>query len=141
MLMGWFVAPAARAAGPAAGPFMQALLKRKLTTTLITSGVVTVGAGIWLFAIRLPNMSRWQDWALAIGASAALVALVIGIGWQRPTAGKVQALGAQIASAGSPLTPEQGAEMGRLQAKLSRFGSTLSYLLALALAGMALGGG
>lgn len=141
MLMGWFVAPAARAAGPAAGPFMQALLKRKLTTILITSGVVTVGAGIWLLAIRRPTMSRWQDWALAIGALAALVALVIGIGWQRPTAGKVQALGAQIASAGSPLTPEQGAEMGRLQAKLSHFGSTLSYLLAVALAGMALGGG
>lgn len=141
MLLGWFVAPAARAAGPAAGPFMQALLKRKLTTILITSGVVTVGAGMWLLAIRRPTMSRWQDWALAIGASAALVALIIGIGWQRPTGAKIQAIGAQIASAGSPPTPEQGAEMGRLQAKLSRFGSTLSYLLAVALAGMALGGG
>ena len=140
ILMGWFVAPAAKSAGPGAGPFMQALLKRKVPMILISSGVVTVGAGLWLWAIRQPTMSRWQDWALAIGALSAIVAITIGVGWQRPTGAKMMALGSQIAAGGSPPTPEQGAEMGRLQGKLARYGSTLSYLFAIALAGMALGG-
>jgi hypothetical protein len=141
MMMGWFVAPAARSAGPGAGPFMQALLKRKVTTVLVSAGFLTIGAGLWLWAIRGPTMTRWQDWALAIGAVSAIVALTIGIGWQRPAAAKISALGAEIASAGSPPTPQQAAEMQRLQGRVGRFASILSYLFAVALAGMALGGG
>ena len=140
MLMGWFVAPTAQSVGPGAGPFMQALLKRRLPTILIATGLVTVAAGLWLWAIRLPSMSRWQDWALGIGAAAAIAGLIVGIGWQRPTAAKIQGLGTSIASAGTPPTPAQGAEMGRLQARMSRYGTANSYLMALALAGMALGG-
>jgi uncharacterized membrane protein len=140
MLMGWFVAPAAKAAGPGAGPFMQALLKKRITVVLISAGLVTVGAGIWLWALRRPTMGRWQDWALAIGALAAIVAIVLGIGFQRPTGSKLQALGATLASAGGPPTAEQGAEMGRLQARMSKFGSILAILLVVAVAGMALGG-
>lgn len=139
IMMGWFVAPAARSVGPAAGPFMQALLKRKVPTVLITAGLITVGAGLWMWAIRRPTMSRWQDWALASGALAAIVAITIGIALQRPTAAKMMALGQQIATAGSP-TPDQGAEMGSLQGKLAVYGSTIAYLFVIALAGMALGG-
>jgi hypothetical protein len=120
---------------------MQALLKRRVPMILITSGLITIGAGLWLWAIRQPTMSRWQDWALAVGALTAIVAVTIGIGLQRPTAAKMMALGQQIAGAGSPPTPEQGAEMGRLQGKLAVYGSTLGYLFAISLAGMALGGG
>jgi uncharacterized membrane protein len=140
MLIGWFVTPSAREAGPGAGPFMQALLRRRLPTIMIATGVVTIGAGLWLWTIRMPSMDRWQGWALAVGATAAVIALVIGTGWQRPTAKKVQALGGQIAAAGAPPTPEQGAEMGRLQAKMAGYASILAYLLTVALAGMALGG-
>jgi hypothetical protein len=140
ILMGWFVAPAARAAGPGAAPFMQALLKRKVPMILIGTGAVTVAAGLWLWAIRRPTMSRWQDWALATGALAAVVAITIGVGWQRPTAAKMQALGEQIASGGAPPTPAQGQEAGRLQGKLAQYGSTIAYLFVVALAGMALGG-
>jgi hypothetical protein len=140
ILMGWFIGPAARAVGPAAGPFMQSLFKRRITTVLLTAGSVTVAAGLWLWAIRQPTMGRWQDWALAIGALSAITALTIGIGWQRPTIARIQALGAQIMDAGSPPTAEQAAEMGRLQGKMGLFGSTIAYLFAVALAGMALGG-
>lgn len=140
MLMGWFVAPAARAAGPGAGPFMQALLKKKVTVVLISAGLVTIGAGIWLWALRRPTMGRWQDWVLAIGALAAIVAIVLGIGFQRPTGSKLQALAATLASAGGPPTAEHGTEMGRLQARMSKLGSILAVLLVVAVAGMALGG-
>ncbi len=140
MLTGWFITPSAREAGPGAGPFMQALLKRRLPTIMIGTGVVTVTAGLWLWTVRQPAMDRWQGQALATGAVAAVIALIIGIGWQRPTANKVQALGAQIAATGAPPTPEQGAEMSGLQATMARYASILAYLLTVALAGMALGG-
>ena len=140
ILMGWFVVPTAREVGPAAGPLMQGLLKRNLAGRLIASGVVTVLAGLWLFALRTPTFRRWQDYALALGALSAIVALIIGITLQRPTANKVQTLGAAIASAGGPPTEAQGGEMAGLQAKLASYGNLLAYLFALTLAGMALGG-
>ena len=140
MLMGWFIAPAAREVGPQAGPFMQGLLRRNLSAKLIGAGVVTVVAGLWLFAIRMPTFARWQDFALAIGALAAIVALVIGVTLQRPTAKKVQELGAALASGDGPPTPEQGAQMQGLQAKMSGYGNVIAYLFVLTLVGMALGG-
>lgn len=140
MLMGWYIAPTAREVGPPAGPFMQGLLKRNLTSTLIGAGVVTVGAGLWLFAIRMPTFARWQDWALAVGALAAIVALLIGVTMQRPTGKKMQELGAAIASGGGPPTPEQGAQMQGLQARMANYGNVIAILFTLALAGMALGG-
>lgn len=140
ILMGWFVAPTAREVGPAAGPFMQGLLKRNLTARLIETGAVTVVAGLWLFALRAPTFARWQDWALTIGAVAALVAFFIGVTRQRPTGKRVQELGAAIASAGGPPTPEQGAEIQSLQARMAGYGNVMAYLFVVALAGMALGG-
>jgi hypothetical protein len=140
IFMGWFVGPAAQAAGPGAGPFMQALLKRKAPRILLTTGIVTVASGLLLLGYRQPTMSRWQDWALVIGALSAISALTIGIALQLPTLAKVQALGGQIAAGGQPPTPAQGAEMGMLQGKIARYGSTIAFLFAGALAGMALGG-
>jgi hypothetical protein len=66
MLMGWILVPTAREVGPPAGPLMQGLLKRNLTGRLIGAGVVTVLAGLWLFALRTPTFRRWQDYALGM---------------------------------------------------------------------------
>jgi hypothetical protein len=140
ILMGWFVTPSARQVGPPAGPFMQGLLKKNLTTKLIGSGLVTVAAGLWLFALRAPTFARWQDYALTVGALAAIVALLIGITRQRPTGKRVQELGAAIAAGGGPPTAEQGAEMQGLQASMATYGNVIAYLFVVTLAGMALGG-
>jgi hypothetical protein len=88
----------------------------------------------------MPTFARWQDWALAFGALAAIVALVIGITLQRPTAKKVQELGTAIASGNAPPTPEQAAQMQGLQAKMSGYGNAIAFLFVLTLVGMALGG-
>ena len=81
---------------------------------------------------------RWQDFALALGALAAIAALTIGIALQRPTGDKLRKLGESLA--GQPPNAEQAAEMGRLQGKMASYGNTLAYLFAISLAGMALGG-
>ena len=140
ILLGWWALPTARQLGPAAAPFMQGLLQRKMTAFLIGSGVLTVAAGIWLWFLRPPSFDTWQGVALATGATAAIIGLGIGLGLQRPTGHKIQTLGNAIAAGGGPPTAEQGAEMGRLQAKMGSYGNVLAYLFAIALAGMALSG-
>lgn len=140
ILLGWFITPTAREVGPGAAPLMQALLKRRLTQIMIGSGVVTVLAGLWLFAIRPPSFQTWQGYALALGAIAAVVALVLGITLQRPVGQRIKALGDAISSAGGPPTREQGAEMARLQAVTAGYSNILAFLFAVSLAGMALSG-
>jgi hypothetical protein len=138
MIMGWFVAPSARRAGPASGPFMQALLKARLADIMFGSAVVTVLAGIWLLFATGGPRSGWQGWALNLGALSALTAITVGGIVQRPTAAKIQKLGEAIAG-GSP-TPDQVAEMGSLQGRMGRVASTTALLVAVAVAGMAIGG-
>jgi hypothetical protein len=140
MLLGWLAIPVAREIGPAAGPFMQGLLRRRLSTIMPLAGVLTVAAGIWLWFLRPPVFETWRGYSLAIGALSAIVGLTIGIVFQRPTAHRMQVLGQTLAGGNAPPTPEQGSEMGRLQVRMASYGNILAYLLALALAGMALGG-
>jgi hypothetical protein len=140
MLLGWLAIPNARALGPAAAPFMQGLLKRRLSTIMLTSGLITIAAGLTLWILRPPSFATWQGYALAIGALAAIVGISIGIGFQLPTGRKVKALGDAIAAGGGPPSAEQGMEMGQLQAKMGTYGNILAYLFAIALAGMALSG-
>ena len=138
MLMGWIVIPTSKKVGPAAAPFMQGLIKNKLSVRLIASGILTVAAGLWLYVLRAPAFGRWQDYALALGALAAIVALTIGIALQRPTGDKLRQLGESMG--GQPPNAEQAAELGRLQGRMASYGNVLAYLFALALAGMALSG-
>jgi hypothetical protein len=138
MLMGWIVIPTSRQVGPAAAPLIQGLIRNKLATRLIAAGILTVVAGLWLYVLRAPAFGRWQDYALATGALAAIAALTIGIALQRPTGDKLRQL--SEAMGGQPPNAEQAAELGRLQGKMASYGNTLAYLFAIALAGMALGG-
>ncbi|MEX2624963.1 MAG: hypothetical protein WD651_14700 [Acidimicrobiia bacterium] len=139
MLMGWFVAPAARRPGPAAGPFMQNLLRARVADYMFGSAVVTVAAGIWLLFATGGVRSGWRGWALNLGALAGIIAIIIGGSVQRPTGGKLQRLGAAVMATGTP-TPEQAAELGQLQSRLARAASTTALLVAAAVVGMALGG-
>ena len=140
ILLGWIITPTAREIGPAAAPLIQGLIRRRLTAILLGSGAVTVLAGIWLWALRPPTFQIWQGYALATGALAAVVALLVGFSFQRPTTHKIKDLGAAIATAGGPPTAEQGAEMARLQGRMAGYANILAYLFAIALAGMALSG-
>ena len=142
MLMGWFIAPSARKTGPAAGPFMQTLLRARVADYMFGAAVVAVGAGLWLFfATGGVRSGSWQGWALNLGALAGITAIVVGSTVQRPTAAKIQRLGGAVAAAGAPPTPEQAAELGQLQARMGAAASTTALLVAVAVVGMALGGG
>lgn len=84
-----FLMPSLADAGPAAGPVMQALLKRGMATALPATAIITIVSGAWLM---------WRDAAgsggafmgsptgitLSIGAVGAVLAFLIGMTVVRP---------------------------------------------------------
>lgn len=140
--MGWFIAPSAKRTGPAAGPFMQTLLRARVGDYMFGAAVIAVAAGLWLFvAAGGVRSGSWQGWALNLGALAGVAAILVGGAVQRPTGAKIQRLGAAVAAGGGPPTQEQAAELGQLQARMGAAASTTALLVAVAVVGMALGGG
>jgi len=137
-----FLVPSVRALGPAGGPVMQHIVqKRKLPVYLTVAGVFTVLSGFGLYwhdSAGFTNgfMRSAGGMTFGTGAVAALIAVGIGMGVAAPSAKKVGVLGAAIAAAGKP-TPEQAAEMQRLQAKIGKAGGAAAVFLSIATIAMA----
>jgi uncharacterized membrane protein len=135
--------PAMRAAGPAAAGAVsgQLLQVRKLPVVMLVTAWTTILSGAAL---------SWRDagtmgfaWfagpgrGFGFGAVFALVAVIIGMTVNTPTGKKVGMLNAQLQKAGRPPSPEQQAEMQRLQARLGSATIVVTVLVVLALAAMA----
>jgi uncharacterized membrane protein len=139
----FFVVPAANATGPAGGQVMRELVQvRKLPMFLSLMGPFVLLSGIWLFYIASGGfqsvyMRSGPAMGYSIGATAAIIAAIVGAGFAAPNAKKLGQLGQQIQSAGGPPSPEQAAEMKRLQAKLGTLAKAASGLLIVAATMMA----
>ena len=68
-----------------------------------------------------------------VGTIAFVAGMMVG-----STSRRMSALGAEIAKQGKPPSPEQGAQMGALQARLASFGMWTAILTAIALFLMAI---
>ena len=138
-----FVAPTAREVGPAAGPFLAHLVgRRRATDAILTAAAITIVAGALMYWRVSGGLDG--DWlasetgiALTIGALSGITAFVIGLTVVRPTGNATLALGRAIAEGGGAPTPEQAAQMQRLQARAKATGRVLVPLLLIALVGMA----
>ncbi|HEX8100750.1 MAG TPA: hypothetical protein VF660_11195 [Actinomycetota bacterium] len=141
-----FVGPTAGEVGPAAGPMLHGIVEKRNFAKIITAlAITTVAAGwiMWLynglrvFASFGDFISSRFGLVLTIGGllgTAALIGGAVGIG---PKAERLVKLGGEIAAGGGVPSPEQGAEMGRLQAALKRNGQRDLILLILAVIAMA----
>jgi uncharacterized membrane protein len=137
-----FLIPAVRALGPAGGPVMHQIgEKRKLPVYFMIAGFLTILSGIGLYSMASGGFSN--EWmhsgagrTFGIGAIFALIAMVVGLAVAGPTAKRLGALAGTIAQAGKP-TPEQQAEVGRLQAKMGKAGTLGAALLVCATIAMA----
>jgi len=124
-LLVFFLQPAAKAVGPAAGPFMRELLSvRKLTEWILRIAGAAIVAGGFLYWHDLDQAPSLGDFLgsafglwLTIGAVSALVALGIGMFATAPTLERMLAVGGQVAQAGEAPPPELVKELGALQAK------------------------
>jgi uncharacterized membrane protein len=120
--IGLFVVPSVLEAGPGGGAVMGGVLRRRFPTVMTVSSVLVVLSGLRLYMMRFGG--AWlltpNGIALSLGALAGLGAFVIGVFVQRPTAERLGALGAQIAAAGAPPTPEQASELEALRTRLRK---------------------
>jgi uncharacterized membrane protein len=133
-----FVSPSAAAIAPAGAPFMAELLgKRRLVDRIITLGVITVLAGLFMYWHDWHLFPNFGDWVssrfggtLTIGMISALIALSLGGSITRPNVRRLLALGRQVAESGAPPTPEVAAQIGAIQARLKVWARvSLAFLL------------
>jgi len=140
--LGFFVIPAVVEAGPAGGAVMGGMVaKRKLPHWYTGFAILTVVTGLYLLHIRsAANPEFWgskEGIVLSLGAVLALGGFGIGMGMQRPAALKLGALAGQIAAQGTPPSPEQGAQMAALRAKLLKAARLQAFHLTAAIVCMA----
>ena len=134
-----FVAPAVRLAGPEGAKFMQRLvLGTRFVVVTATAAGLTVLTGLLLYwrasgGLRTEWMSTGTGVMFTIGGLAGLIALFAGsaIG---ANSRKLATLGASLQG---PPSPEQAAEIDRLQNRLSNLGAATAILLLVVLIAMA----
>ena len=138
-----FLIPAVRALGPAGAPVMQQIgEKQNLSAYFLGSGVLTVLSGLGLYWYDSKGftgefMRSRGGMTFGTGGVLAIAAIILGIFVITPAAKRAAALGGQIAAGGKPPTPEQGAEMKRLQMRIGKTGALGALLLTLTTIAMA----
>lgn len=139
-----FVQPSVKDLGPDGQRFMGHLATRKrLPLVILLSGIVTVLAGLLLYWRTSDGLD--VDWitsgpglGFTVGAVAAIVTLALGLSITKPAIDRIGVLGQEIAGGGGQPTPQQGAEMQRLQARTVAVGRVSMVLLAIAVVAMAI---
>jgi uncharacterized membrane protein len=143
LFMATFLVPSVRAAGPAGGAVMQQLVKaRRLPRWLLTAAVLTIVSGIGLYWVDSAGFqSAWlgsgPGRVFGLGGTLAILAAILGVVVNFPTARRLTALAARVQGSGRPPAPEEAAEMQRLQARLGWATRVAAALLTLATVAMA----
>jgi uncharacterized membrane protein len=137
-----FIMPSLKAAGPAAGPVLAELGKRRLPATMMGAALVNLASGIWLMMIdagAAPGvwMRSGMGRTLGIGGGLAIIAVLLGMTVAMPTNAKMGRISATVQQRGGPPTVEEAAELGRLQARSALTAMIASVLLFLAASAMA----
>lgn len=137
-----FLQPTAAALGNDGGKFLgYMVLARRFPMVIASAGGLNVLAGILLYWNKFGgiNLSTTSGLVFSISAVAAIIALAIGGAVTARDSVKMANLGAAIAKAGKPPTPEQIAELHSLQETLKQASIAVAILLAITLLGMASG--
>lgn len=137
-----YIEPSIRASGPEGGKVMQRLAAAGYSKAMAVAGSLTVLAGLLLYwtasgHLRLAWVTSGQGLALSLGGLSAIIALVIGYFVQFRAIARMQAIGASVAAAGGPPSPEQGAEIASLRERLRNAGVWNAGLLAFTVLAMA----
>jgi uncharacterized membrane protein len=138
-----FLFPALAEIGPAAGQLMAALQRRRMMVVMPLVAVLTVLSGarlMWitsggdLGAYGATPTGRTLMW----GATAAILALLIGLFVARPTGMRAGRLAGELAAAAPADKERLGRELQRAQRRAGVAGVAVVLLLLLAATGMAI---
>ncbi len=138
-----FLQPAAVAAGPEGGKFMQRLFyQTRFGPVQGIAGALTILSGLAMYlrdsaGLNLAWITSGSGLVLTIGGLAGILAAVVGIVAAAPAGTRLAALTKQIQTAGTAPTPEQTAEMQSLQKRINQVTLWTTVLLIVALAAMA----
>ncbi len=139
----FFLMPTVRALGPGGGPVMQELAQvRKLPVYMMAMAILTVLSGVGLYwrdsgGFKGPWMHSGSGAVFGFGGLLAILVVVIGMTVISPSTRRMGELAASMRGAGGGPSPEQGAEMQALQARMTRFTRIVAVLLLVATAAMA----
>jgi hypothetical protein len=138
-----FFAPTAKGLGPAGPKFMQDLVgKHRYPLFMNMSSMLCILAGLgltWIVSggFTLTWFTTGPGLGFTIGSLAGLGAFAVGFVGIRPRAQRMGQLGAAIAAAGGPPTPEQGEELSRLDVEMHIYETWDVLLLVVSLLTMA----
>jgi uncharacterized membrane protein len=138
-----FLAPSVRAAGPAGGAVMQQLMGvRHLHLWLMCAGILTLLSGLGLYwhdsaGFQSAWLGSGPGRVFGLGGVLALLATILGMAVNAPTARRMGELSARLHGAGRPPTGEEQATLAGLQARLGKASGAAAGLLLLATVMMA----
>lgn len=138
-----FVEPTAKALAPSGTEFVQYMVtKRRFSIFMVAASTLTVLSGallIWRYA-----SGRWLDYistgpglGFTLGSIVGIAVYFVGMLGVNPRAIRISKIGKEIQAAGGPPTPEQSAEMHKLDRELSILGLLDFVLVAVSLGLMA----
>lgn len=138
IVAGLFVYPAILAGGPAAAPVLAGMVQRRFSLWMTLASVLSITTGLHLYRLLAQGRPGWvtspEGLCLGLGGLLALGAAAIGWFRQRPLAGQLGLLAAQVKAAGGQPTPDQAAElMARVHALVRVSRVAAWHLLAAAL--------
>jgi uncharacterized membrane protein len=138
-----FVEPTAKALAPTGQQFIQHMVtKRRYAIFMAISSTLTVLTGA-LLLLQLAG-GRWIAYlqtgpglGFVLGSVVGVVVYFVGMFGVKPRAERMAEIGKEAQTAGGSPTPEQGAELQKLDKEMSRLGYVDFTLVALSLALMA----
>jgi uncharacterized membrane protein len=138
-----FVEPTAKAMAPMGMEFIQHMVvKRRFSIFMVIASTLTVLSGALL--VWQAASGHWLAWlqtgpglGFALGSLVGIVVYCVGMFMVNPRALRLAKIGDEIQAAGGPPTPEQGAELHKLDKEMSTYSRVDFLLVALSLALMA----
>jgi len=138
-----FVEPTAKAMQPMGMQFIQHMAaKRRFNLFMVISSTLTVLSGALL--LWQDASGDWLAWlqtgpglGFTLGSLAGIVVYFVGMFGVKPRADRLAQIGEEIQKAGGPPTPEQAAELQKLDKEMSTYSRIDFVLVAVSLALMA----
>jgi uncharacterized membrane protein len=138
VFMAVFLTPSVRAAGPAGGAVLQQLMGvRRLPLWIMGAMAITLLSGVGLYwhdsaGFQSAWLASGAGKVFGLGGAVAIVASILGMAINMPTARRLTEISGRLQAAGRPPTPDEQATLTALQGRLSRASVVAAVLLVIA---------
>jgi uncharacterized membrane protein len=138
VFMAAFLTPSVRSAGPAGNAVIQQLMGvRRLPLWIMGAMAITLLSGVGLYwhdsaGFQSAWLASGAGKVFGLGGAVAIVASILGMAINMPTARRLTEISGRLQAAGRPPTPDEQATLTALQGRLSRASVVAAVLLVIA---------